>query len=987
MITNSSNDMEGGPLVRRLSVSPLGRDAEWDSEAAREIGAALPGDPDVGLLEQPLVVRLVGGIFAGSSYLSGLIRRDPVRFLRLLNANPEAHLASLISKLDESGRNTADPKQMMVVLRAFKNEAALLIALADLGGVWPIMTVTRAITEVADSAVAASIGFLFRQAQAKGEWLGDDNAEPQSVSGFFVLAMGKHGAFELNYSSDIDLIVFYDREKARLRDGIEPQQFFVKLTQQMFRFMNERTPDGYVFRTDLRLRPDPGATQVAMSTDSALHYYESFGQNWERAAMIKARPIAGDIVAGESFLRELSPFIWRKYLDFAAISDIHAMKRQIHAHRGFGEIAVAGHNIKVGRGGIREIEFFAQTQQLIAGGRQPELRTRATLDTLDGLVERGWVAASIRDDLNTAYCYLRWLEHRIQMVADEQSQTLPKDDDALAAFARFCGYEDAAALGAALTAQLGIVRQHYGALFEDGPQLSSPTANLVFTGEDDDPDTLAALTSMGFQRPAQAIATVRSWHRGRHAAVRSSGARERLTVVQPLLIEALGDTIDPDTALLGFDRFLGRLPAGIQLFALLRANPDLMRLVAAIMGSAPRLANILSKRRRVIDAVLDPGIMGVVPGEGEIAAKVAGELAAADSFEDALDRARIVGGEQSFLIGVRLLTGMIGAGRAGGAYALLAEEVIRQLQLAVEADFAKRHGSVEGSAAAVLAMGKLGGREMTAASDLDLILIYSVPDEVSSSDGQRPLAVSQYFARLTQRIISALSAPTAKGLLYDVDMRLRPSGQKGPVATQLSSFVDYQANQAWTWEHMALTRARVISGSPQLRADIEEAIRETLCRKRDPETIRAEVVEMRERIVQEKGTDNIWDLKQVRGGLVDVEFTCQYLQLIHAFDDPGVLDQTTGVALGKLRAAGFLDEATANCLLSGLKLMSNLTQILRLCSDGPFDPAKAPDGLKQLLARVAGAPSFNVAEAQLRDSLQETHAVFQKIIGFPKIIG
>jgi [glutamine synthetase] adenylyltransferase / [glutamine synthetase]-adenylyl-L-tyrosine phosphorylase len=968
------------PLCDRLTVAPLGRDPGWDAEIAGEVQRSLRSEEPGDLFERTEVVRLLGGIYAGSSYLAGLIRRDPDRLVRLLRASPENHLDALQTAIRAELEALPDVKVAMKALRDFKSEAALLIALADLGGVWPIMTVTKALTDVADTAVQVSVRDQFRRAAAKGDWR-DDAGHPEANSGYFVLAMGKHGAFELNYSSDIDLIVFYERDKARLRSGLEPQQFFVKLTQQVHRYLNEWTPDGYVFRTDLRLRPDPGATQVAISTASAMHYYESFGQNWERAAMIKARTVAGDIAEGEAFLAELAPFIWRKYLDYAAIADIHAMKRQIHAHRGFGDIAVAGHNIKLGRGGIREIEFFAQTQQLIAGGRQPGLRTRATLATLDRLVERHWVRPEVRDQLSEAYRFLRWLEHRIQMVADQQSQQIPSNPDELTAFARFAGIEDAERLAARVRPYLQTVATHYAALFEDVPQLSTATSNLVFTGEEDDPGTIETLSALGYKRPAQATAIVRAWHRGRHPPVRSAKARERLTTVQPLLIDALADTIDPDAALVGFDRFLGQLPAGIQLFSMLQANPELMRLIALIMGSAPRLARILSNRRRVIDAVLDPGIIGDVPGEGEIAAMVADEFMQADSYENALDRARILGSEQLFLIGVRLLTGVITAERAGGAYARLAEEVIRQLQAVVEHDFARQFGTIDGGAAAVVAMGKLGGREMTASSDLDLIIVYDADPGQTSVGGQRQLVTGQYYARFTQRLISSLSAPTAQGLLYDVDMRLRPSGQKGPIATQLSGFIDYQANKAWTWEHMALTRARVISGPDHLRKEIERAILTTLCQERDAVTTAEAVREMRARITAEKGTDNIWDLKQVPGGLVDIEFACQYLQLIHAHRHPEVLDQTTVSALGKLRDAGVLDAEVASRLIAGTTFINALMQVLRLCTDEQFYPEAAPHGLKALLARAGSAPDFNVLENHLRDMLGETRSIYEAIVG------
>ena len=967
------------PLSLRITAAPILANEARARDLLAEIAGGVGAD-DTGVLAEPEVERLLLGVLDGSPYLTGLMRRDPQRLVRILRCVPDERLVALEAEALALACYALAMPDLMRGLRLIKNEAALLIALADLGGAWSLGDVTDGLTRIADASTQSAVRFLFREARAKGQWRGGTDAAPEQDSGFIVLGMGKHGAAELNYSSDIDLVVFYDLERLELRDGLEPQPFFVRLTRDLVKILQERTADGYVFRVDLRLRPDPGATQVALSTEGAFHYYESFGQNWERAAMIKARAIAGDIPAGEAFLKNLAPFIWRKYLDFAAITDIHAMKRQINAHRGFQVIGVAGHNVKLGRGGIREIEFFAQTQQLIAGGRQPDLRIRQTLPALAQLVKRGWLKPEVESELVEAYFYLRTIEHRIQMVADEQTHQLPGAEAELAAFARFAGYADTAAFSTALLAVLETVQRHYAALFEDSPDLTRGGRNMMFAGEADDPATVEALDKLGYSQPSQVIALVRGWHHGRYPAVRSAQARERLTEVQPLLIEALAETASPDGAFASFDRFLSQLPSGVQLFSLLRANPKLLRLVADIMGTAPRLSRILSRRRRVLDAVLDPRVIGDLPRPDEIAALIAAELADARDFQDALDRARVLGNEQSFLIGVRVLTGMISAPLAGSAYAGLAEELVAAVQRAVEADFTVQHGRVNGGAAAVVAMGKLGGREMTASSDLDLIVVYDNAPDVAQSDGARSLAVSQYFARLTQRLITGLSAPTAEGQLYEVDMRLRPSGQKGPVATQLSSFIEYQQKDAWTWEHMALTRARVITGPPALRAKVEMAIAEALGVARDRAKIVADVRDMRLRIAADKGTDNIWNLKQVRGGLVDLEFIAQFLQLVHAHERPDVLDQNTVQALRKLEQAGFLEADAAAILIPAARLISDLTQILRLSLDLEFDPATAPEGLKALLARVAGAPTFGQLEIDLRATLAETAAMFDRVI-------
>jgi glutamate-ammonia-ligase adenylyltransferase len=967
------------PLWQRIAETPLAFDARLAADRLAELDSAQHA-PLAPLLAEPAVRDLLAGTLGSSPYLAGLILRDPARLARILGAAPEVRMAELGAALEVDMLAATSPADAMRILRQYKAEVALLAALADLAGAWPVMTVTGALSDAADATTTTAVRFLFNAAIAKGDWLGIAGPRAEIDSGYIVLGMGKHGARELNYSSDIDLIVFYEPEMVKLRVGLEPLAFFVRMTRDLVRFMQERTGDGYVFRTDLRLRPDPGATQVAISTDAALNYYESFGQNWERAAMIKARAVAGDIPAGEAFIKELAPFVWRKYLDFAAIADIHAMKRQIHAFKGFGEIGVAGHNIKVGRGGIREIEFFAQTQQLIAGGRQQDLRQPDTLGALANLAERGWIKPEVRDDLIESYLFLRRIEHRLQMIADEQTQTLPADADGLLRLARFSGFPDTAAFSAALVAHLERVQRHYGALFEDVPELTQGDANMVFAGEQDDPGTVEALTRMGYKRPSDIIGAVRGWHHGRYQAVRTPRARELLTEVQPTLIDALARTSDPDQAFLGFDRFLSQLPSGVQLFSLLRNNPRLLRLVADIMGSAPRLARIMSRRRRVLDAVLDPGFFGSLPDADALARIVDAEIDATADYQEALDRARIVGSEQAFLIGVRVLSGTITAAQAGGAYAALAEHLIAALQRQVERELVAQSGHVAGGAAAVLAMGKLGGREMTAASDLDLILVYDFDDTIHQSDGPRPLAPSQYFTRLTQRLISALASPTAEGLLYEVDMRLRPSGQKGPVATQLSSFEHYQENEAWTWEHMALTRARVISGPPELRARVEAAIHRALVRPRDRAKLVADVRDMRERIAKEKGTEDIWELKQVRGGLVDIEFIAQFLQLAHADAHPEVLDQNTISALKKCAAAGLLGGPQADVLIPAAGLVHNLTEVLRLSLDGPFEPAKAPDGLRELLARAGDAPDFARLEASLRMTLAEVAALFDAII-------
>lgn len=979
-----------GQLYQRLKEAPFAPADGKGRQALADWLAELGSDPACQTLRrlsaEPAVEALLAGIFESSPYLSNLFVRDPSRLERLLTVEPEREHVRLIRELETAMSQAPDIPAAKKALRVYKNALALLSALADLGGVWPVMTVTRALSECADAAVSQAVRFLFARAAESGKWMPPDPSRPETDSGYFAIAMGKHGAFELNYSSDIDLIVFFDRARSRLQGGGDLQSFLVRLTRDLVSLIEERTPDGYVFRTDLRLRPDAGATQVALSTVAAHGYYETVGQNWERAAMIKARVCAGDIEAGEVFLEELTPFVWRKYLDYAAIADVHAMKRQIHAHKGIGDISILGQNVKLGRGGIREVEFFVQTQQLIAGGRQPDLRVRDTLTALKALQARGWVQADVVADMADAYQYLRRLEHRLQMVADEQTQEMPSTQEGLERIAHFSGHESVAAFSEELRRVLETVERHYAGLFEDAPELTRAGSNMVFAGATDDPKTLEKLKELGYSQPENVLSIVRGWHHGRTPAVRTERARERLTEVQPLLIEALADTIDPDAAIASFDRFLSELPSGVQLFSLLKANPSLLRLIADIMGSAPRLSRILSKRRRLLDAVLDPQALASANDAGEIDRILTAEFSEArrvaegDAMQDILDRARIIGGEQGFLIGVRILTGSISAGEAGAAYALVAERMVSALLAEVMRELEREHGKVPGGGAAVIAMGKLGGHEMTASSDVDLILLYDYEDGAQQSDGARPLAPSHYYSRLTQRLITALSAPTAQGTLYEVDMRLRPSGQKGPMATKLSGFIAYQTTEAWTWEHMAMTRARVIAGDAALIAKVESAIRDVLQRRRDPAKIAADVREMRARIAADKGTDKIWDMKQVRGGLVDLEFIVQYLQLVSASAQPAVLDQNTLAALDRLARAGIIGRQEADGLIAAGRLIHALTQITRLSLDHPFDPGHAPQGLKALLARAAGEATFEAVEAALRRAECVVAQAFDRLI-------
>src|SRR5258706_8778823 len=736
---------------------------------------------------------LLDAVFGNSAFLGRIAMRETGALGEYFAASPQTVLNAAILLAEAAGR--ADNEiEVMKDLRVAKRRAALAIAMADIAGTWDVDKVTAELTHFADACVVGALRFLLTitAAQTGSEPVAEEDC------GLTVLAMGKYGAFELNYSSDIDLVVFYDAARFAFAKGGDRRGAAVDIVRGLVKLLSETTRDGYVFRVDLRLRPDAGATQVAVSTDAALDYYEAMGQNWERAAMIKARACAGDPRTGAQFLAGLRPFIWRRYLDFAAIEGIQSIKRQIHAHVGHGEIAVKGHNIKLGRGGIREIEFFAQTQQLILGGRHPGLRQSATQNALDALVADGRVDAQVGEDLKHDYRYLRRLEHRLQMIEDQQTHAIPHSEAGIAHVACFMGYERTKDFCEDLTCVLENVQGHYAKLFESAPDLVSGEGNLVFTGVEEDPETLDTLSAMGFREPAHVSAAIRGWHHGRIRAMRSQRARELLTKLIPAILKALAGAADPDVAFAQFDRFLSNLPSGVQLFSLFLAQPKFLDLLANIVGSAPRLATYLARHPVIMDALLDAEYLSRLPSRSELDARFS--HAVAGSYEDVLDGARRFTREAVFRVGVQIVEGATKADQAGAALADIAECVIAGLLPNVEDQLAASAGRIPGAGFAVVAMGKLGGREMTASSHLDLVFVYDAPPGVEASDGPRPLSPSLYFARLAQRFIAALTTPTAAGPLYEVDMRLRPTGNKGPVAVSLKSFTEYKASESSTWE-------------------------------------------------------------------------------------------------------------------------------------------------------------------------------------------
>ena len=895
------------------------------------------------------LLDLIMGTAGCSPYLEGSITRE-ADWLREVHNQPLADVFFNILQIEGDSFQTLSDN-----LRIAKRRAALLIALADLGGIWSLKQVTKALTDLADTAVQKALEFLVGAEISRGKLPGCTTADIPQAAGMVALAMGKMGADELNYSSDIDLIMLFDESRFPAENYAELRAGFIRITKRMVKLLSENTAQGYVFRTDLRLRPDPSVTPVCVSMEAAERYYESVGRTWERAAFIKARPCAGAIDAGWNFLERLRPFIWRKHLDFAAIEDAHDMRLRIREHKGLhGPIVIAGHNMKLGRGGIREIEFFAQTRQVIVGGRDPDLRSRETVQALNDLNRKGWIEQDDCKNLITAYEHHRMIEHRIQMIDDAQTHIMPKDVAKRDRLAAFCGFETRKDFETEIIARLEMVHQ---------------ITERFFASDADEPDK--PLAEYGFRDVGAVQAMMDKWQD--YPALRSSRAQRIFARLQPVLLAKLSAASNPNEALIHFDAFLARLPAGVQVFSLFDANPELLDLLVDICTTAPELARYLGQNARVLDFVLGQEFFQPLPDLAELQADLAGLVNAATDYERVLDTARIWVHEQRFRIGVHLLRGISNADEASGAYSDVAEACLRVLWDAVIDQFSTRYGRPPGKGAAVIAMGKLGSREMTVTSDLDLIVIYDA-EGIEMSDGPRLLGIKPYYARLTQAFVSALTVATAKGTLYKVDMRLRPSGRSGPVATSLSGFIEYQKTEAWVWEHMALLRARVVAGSDSVMGATKSAITEVLALPHNQDKVLLAVQEMRTRLANAKAKDaaNPWEVKFGDGRLMDMELLLQAGMLINGIQS---IRRPADMAR-ELAKAGWLSSVEAQQIIAALKLYSILQQIGRLAVEGGFTPEKAGRGVMALVLKATGKTDIEA----LLDALQTARIAMLEII-------
>ena len=924
-----------------------------------ELGAA-----EARLLRQPGAAAMLRALGGNSPFLADLAVRESATLRRLCRDGPGPVAEAALRSVRASPAG-ADRATLAATLRQAKRRLSLVTAVADIGGAWPLARVTAALSDLAEAALDAAIAHGLRAAHGRGALRLPPGRRMLAECGFVALGMGKLGARELNYSSDIDLVLIYDPARhPTAADGLGV--VFTRLARDVCTLMEARDPDGYVFRTDLRLRPDPAAMPPAVALPAALAYYESMGENWERAAMIKARPVAGDRALGERFLREIRPFVWRRHLDFAAVADIRAMKRRIDQHHATAlssapdPVARAlGHDVKLGEGGIRGVEFAVQTMQLVWGGREPALRVPATTDALHALAAAGRLPAEAARELAAAYGFLRSVEHRLQMVADRQTHTLPGTAAGFDRFACFMGFATGAAFAATLLHHLDLVREQDARLF-DGPDHGAPAALLA-----------DALRAMGYQEPDRVLAAIRSWRAGMPRALRSERARGLLEAVLPRLLRALAEQRQPDAAFGRFDTLLGRLPGGVHLLSLFQRQPLVLDRIAAVLGAAPALADHLA----AVPAALD-GLLATSEVTENALALLQAQLADARDLGDAAAIVRRTVRGEEFRLSVAQMEGRADADAAGLQRTDLADAALSVLLPRVLAGHAERHGQVAGGGMAVVLLGKAGGREMMAGSDLDLMLIYDHSPAAVQSDGPRPLPPSQYFIRAAHAIVAALTSPGADGPLYAVDMRLRPSGNKGPVAVSLPAFRRYHAADAWTWERMALTRARVVTGPPSLCGAVRTAIAEAMAAAA-PAAVRSDAAAMRARMLRDLPAHGFWDVKLRAGGQIEVEFVVQTALLLTAAARPAT---TIRMAIEHLADAGALTPPERALLAEADHLWRTVQGLLRI-TVGPRPPSDLPDAALDALLRATGDVDADALRARLDRVAAQVRSIFNARVG------
>ncbi len=947
-------------LAQGVSRAPI----PFDPEQAAEAVSALPGNLTSGAMGE-----LARGAAGSSPFLARLLKSHGEWFSEA-SAIPTAEVVGgLVSEAEAAAGG--DWEDLRRALRVARARAALFIALCDLGGAWDLRRVTAGISDLADGLTDTALRGALAETARRGQIPDPAEGDAADGPGMFILAMGKMGARELNYSSDIDLICLFDQERFGEAERGDARAAYVKTTRRLVKALSEPTTDGYVFRTDLRLRPSPSTTPICMSTEAAEEYYATVGRTWERAAHIKARPAAGDIEAGRAYLRRLAPFVWRAPLDFAAIDDIEEILRKIRVKKGrFTPSAVPGCDIKLDPGGIREIELFVQTRQLIMAGRLPVLRDPTTLGALAALRDEGVVGADLCGALSEAYVGHRNLEHRLQMIGDNQTQTVPQEEEARARIAALDGWSDRRAWEDAIAERLAATHRVTEGFFDAGSREASAPGGS--------PLDARSVEALGFGNPGEVRRAVERWRAGGIDATSTEQARRIYSSLEADLLARLGRADHPDAALAEFDRFLSGLPSGARVFAMLKANPLLLERIIDIFTTAPKLARLMGRWPETLDTLLTEDFSGGPPSREWLEADLHIRVGDTGDPERMIEIIKVWTREARFQTAVQVLRGTFDESCAGETFSAVAETVLGALVPIVAGSFAAEHGPPPGRGMALLAMGGLGSRELTAGSGLELAAVYDAGDE-ERSEGPTPLPASEYFPRLARSLTDALTAETPEGRFHEsVESPLHTPGDRWRDAVSLASFEDHQLRGARVREHLALTRGRVVWGDADLADDIGRVAGTALSARREDPSVMVEARAVRAEFIEANHDrrDNHWSLTRAAGGLAEID---------HLVRTGGLL---LGLGFGRpsrdilepLAEAGLIDGGDARSLAEALRLQSRLRHIHRVAEDRAD---VSPEGAKLRLAMAGalGIPDFESLSRTLESARESAASICSRFFG------
>lgn len=948
-------------------------------------------------------------VLCGSSpFLTNLIFKEPGFFIRLFSENEleqSRSRADFLGALRRELPEGADMAALMKALRCFKRFEILRIAARDLNGLASLEEVTRELSDLASATLQVAL-------ETCQKLLVLEHGIPLTADGrrqavMTVIGMGKFGGRELNFSSDIDIIYFYETdqgETAGIDDGrggrkgvISLHAFFNKLAEQTTKAMNQITEDGFVFRVDVGLRPEGKSGDMAVSVRSAEIYYESWGQSWERTAMLKARPVAGSKDLGEQLLQTLSPFIYRRILDYTLIEDMKLMKQKIDASLTRNREGES--NLKLGRGGIREIEFFIQALQLVYAGKTPRLRERNSLLALELLREARLITDEDCLHLSEAYRFLRTVEHRIQVVQERQTHSLPAKDDELIALARRCGFlrENG------LQRFREVLEQHrqrvsaiYGSLFHEQDQAARQEVNpeiLYLLDAKADPDMAKdMLAQRGLEDVDKAFDNLSMLRGGALKRNTTERIRRILARIGPPFLQAMLESPDPDMALANAERFFMAVSGRSATFALLAENREALKLLAVLFGTSEFLSKILISHPELLESMVSRTYSSMVKPREVMDEELTSVLLQADGFEELLDTLRRYRHEEFLRIGLNDIHGHFSQGNIAMQLTSLAEvclEAAHRIAVAELTRFGRpcfSDGEQTGRAdMAIIGMGKMGGRELNYHSDLDIIFIY---DHQGMTDGDKQITNHEYFAKLAQKLISILSTQTREGYVYKLDTRLRPSGNAGPLVTSLESFAQYHKNEAQIWERQALSKARVVLGEEALAGSIAAVIGQTVFGGSFDDEGRREIHRLRMRMENEiaKEREGAYNIKTGRGGMVDVEFIAQYLQLRHGWDHQQLRIVRTVDVINEAGALGLLPQEDVEVLVSGYKFLRKLENRLRLIHDHSInDLGGEPRYLDKLARRLGYDPKLRHPGQLLMQDYAETtekiRNVYDRILG------